>query len=760
MQPSLGEIMKVKATVLHIEDDCDWIDEVLTLLRDRGELEFKNYINRFCIDDAVSELRSLSGPIILIMDLRYDDLRSKTRNYNAYYWIMDEIDDFRYNNASVSTFIISGHLNDLAINSLVNKGIPSTHIFGKDSWAENRENFLKLINEVVENIDGIAQENIEKGISGKNLDPYLIHSFEEETSEEGSYDSSEANIIATSLPMVIQTSNENWDYSQINGLRVLGQIKNIYSCIGTSGSLLDLERDSSVVRVEASRPITDFDCDRSLPLIKADLVHNKVCEKGDKALIAIIDTGIDILHEAFLDRSGESTRIMAIWDQRDPTGPSPILRNNKELIGTIYNQDQINEFIKNGSVPIRLKSSLHDHGTHVASIAAGRPTKDFFGGVAPEAKILIVIPDPSVFKITDRPYSLGYSDSHLLALEFIREFAENKKMPVVINVSQGMNAGAHDGSSVLEKGFDLITDDGQAPGIIVVKSAGNERDKCIHSKLQMVSNSCDNLDWISKYPHNGKDVIEVWFTGEQKLKFSLIDPEGEETSVADASHPVVKQTFSSGNKAEMTYSKYINDNGDCRLLLSITNGSALDITKGYWSLAIESGTLHSTNPIHAWIERNDSRPIEFTNHLSEDVTISIPGTSFYVLTVGSVKPLFPFRQTKYSSYGPTRDLRNKPDISAPGDGILAAKSNSKYGVIEMSGTSMAAPHVSGSIALVFSAREKQKEKNPHLPQFNAAQIRGAIIQGSQGFNSTWHPGIGFGILDTEKVLKELDLIYE
>src|SRR5262249_58405477 len=59
----------------------------------------------------------------------------------------------------------------------------------------------------------------------------------------------------------------------------------------------------------------------------------------------------------------------------------------------------------------------------------------------------------------------------------------------------------------------------------------------------------------------------------------------------------------------------------------------------------------------------------------------------------------------FSSAGPTRDGRPKPEVSAPGQGIFAARSRSQ-GVVQMSGTSMAAPHVTGLIALLLSAGER------------------------------------------------------
>ncbi|WKZ20182.1 MAG: S8 family peptidase [Candidatus Jettenia sp. CY-1] len=101
-----------------------------------------------------------------------------------------------------------------------------------------------------------------------------------------------------------------------------------------------------------------------------------------------------------------------------------------------------------------------------------------------------------------------------------------------------------------------------------------------------------------------------------------------------------------------------------------------------------------------------------------DLTINDPGNAELAITVGSTHKDMPhvYGVSYFSSKGPTGDGRIKPDLVAPGEKILScaagkrrAEMREKIGdcdYLEESGTSMAAPHVSGVIAAFLSIRRE------------------------------------------------------
>lgn len=132
------------------------------------------------------------------------------------------------------------------------------------------------------------------------------------------------------------------------------------------------------------------------------------------------------------------------------------------------------------------------------------------------------------------------------------------------------------------------------------------------------------------------------------------------------------------------------------------------------------------------------------------LTINDPGNAELAITVGSTHRDMPhvYGISYFSSKGPTGDGRRKPDLVAPGERILSAATGrtkadatrkagpgtQDFQYVEDSGTSMAAPHVSGVIAAFLSIRGEyigQPEKVKEIFLATATDLnRDRSFQGS------------------------------
>jgi serine protease AprX len=106
----------------------------------------------------------------------------------------------------------------------------------------------------------------------------------------------------------------------------------------------------------------------------------------------------------------------------------------------------------------------------------------------------------------------------------------------------------------------------------------------------------------------------------------------------------------------------------------------------------------------------------------QTLSINDPGNADLAITVGSTHRSSPhtFGISYFSSKGPTSDGRSKPDVVAPGEKIISAASSQKaktvmldglgetdhFDYLEDTGTSMAAPHVSGVLAAFLSIKRE------------------------------------------------------
>jgi serine protease AprX len=133
-------------------------------------------------------------------------------------------------------------------------------------------------------------------------------------------------------------------------------------------------------------------------------------------------------------------------------------------------------------------------------------------------------------------------------------------------------------------------------------------------------------------------------------------------------------------------------------------------------------------------------------------TVGSPGAAAQAITVGAVAEwsappgapnhsdgvYLPF----FSSRGPTLDGRVKPDVTAPGVTITAAQAGTN-GYVTFSGTSMATPFVSGTVALGLQGH----------PTWTPDEVRSAIEgttqdRGPAGKDNDWGAGLldGYGFV--------------
>ena len=545
---------------------------------------------------------------------------------------------------------------------------------------------------------------------------------------------------AGACALLVHVADPSWTGAGIPDLSIQTRMGTVVAVTGSKRTVQALLKDPIVIAVEESRPAGEMECTITMPFIgvldEYPSPAGNYAERGLGVLVAIVDDGIDVLHEAFRDEHGNS-RIVGIWDQLDPAGPPPAGFDRRALL------------CGGGDRRIRARDDARARDTVASEHGPRHARRQHRGGTK----------DGQVRRrrragraVARRHHRQQRADwvllTHLAALDFIDREATRLDKPVVVNVSQGKNAGAHDGQSPLELAFDNFSflNGSARPGRAVVKSAGNERDKRGHAQFTVPARSAETLEWRCP-PGSPEVLIELWWQGGNEYSFTLESPDADVSATLDRNNPDVSGEFKGYGPYRLQLVPNHPQNGHNLVKITAVNGATARQPTD-WILTVTAVDVLDNPSLHAWLERSGSPAVvEFTKHAGEGMTLSIPGTSRSVITVGAIGAKDPIMVGRFSSYGPTFDDRKKPDIAAPGVEVSAARRDSGNGVTRMSGTSMAAPHVTGAIALVFSKRLRTGQPLP-----TAMQLRNKLQHTTKYPVAQWDAGQGYGVLSVEKLL--------
>lgn len=467
---------------------------------------------------------------------------------------------------------------------------------------------------------------------------------------------------------------------------------------------------------------------------QTNLVHSGLglnqAYTGSGVIIGIIDGGFDYTHPNFKDSNG-NLRISRVWERTNPNGTPP------SSLGFTYGSEFVgSSAILNENYDIIDQS----HGTHVAGIAAGTGTGNIsqLKGMAPNAEIVLVSGYNTV-NSTDKNY--------IDAITYIKNYANSVNKPVVINMSFGTGIGPHDGTTIEERAIDDLAN---TQKLVLVAAAGNDGSSRNHALLNYTNETSKylvidkTLPIINNTPTDKNDsTIDIWsqnlsasgsfefiiwvanivnktvdctpisgvVTGTGSATYDLIDTDNCSVCTNDTYSLNLKSEINPlNNKMHLTIvTKNNNDDVADRLIIAIND---------------------SNNTIHAWSHNCDFGSDAGYNFTQGDdyFTIGSPASAAGVITVGSYNitndNLGPPSGTVgglsyFSSKGPRTDFLIKPDVTAPGNRIISSLSSfdSNYNLPntditniygthtygKMSGTSMAAPVVSGIIALWLQA---------------------------------------------------------
>lgn len=494
---------------------------------------------------------------------------------------------------------------------------------------------------------------------------------------------------------------------------------------------------------------TDLDGNTAACFAPGSILSRQLTGRG--VLVAVIDSGITYWNEDFRKSDG-TTRIRYLWDQ---------------VLGQEYDETQINAALATGSrqQALELVPSIDTtgHGTAVAGIAAGNGGAGGLAnaGVARESDLLVVRLG------TPRTESFPRTTELMRALTYTVNKSIELQMPVAINLSFGNTYGAHNGTSLLERFLDNISEIGRN---VICVGSGNEGasgghvggsvavtgrgESTLTNIVDRIDNAVtDNVTRIELIIGNYETGINVqlWKEYTDRYLVTMVSPSGEAFTV-DTDRPG-KQIY------QLDQTRILLYNGEPAPYLTsqeiyfdlLPEEGNRYVGAGVWTFLLQpvrTITGNYTFYLPSGTVRSASTRFVRT---TPDVTLTIPSTASKVVTVGAYDPVYD-AYADFSGRGylyqeqvnsRTSDSFVKPDLVAPGINILAPDREGGY--TPVTGTSFATPFVTGAAALLM----QWGIVDGNDPYLYGEKVKAYLRRGAKpirGENSYPNARVGYGAL--------------